>query len=198
MRKLIMVLAILALIIAWVVPVSVSALDAVDITITATPTYLCIAIAQNTWTINGIDGDGLIHVGATYYSNAAGASGDVTAPTNPVDIGECYFVIVNTSTVHTDITGNLPTFVGGDAMTNTDTGYATNGANAFGASTYITAAAWPAGVVILKSAASAAIQVDLGETTDAQFGVAIKIKSGAFGAAANMIGTLTVTATEHV
>lgn len=187
-----------ALSIMSVVPAFAAPATSKDITITATPTYLGIDIAQTTWTINGIDGDGLIHKNTTYYSNAAGASGDVTAPTNPVDIGECYFVIDNTSTVHTDITGNLPTFVGGDAMTNIDTGYANNDANAFGASTYITGAAWPAAVVILKSAASDPIKADLGETTDLEFGVAIKIKSGDFTSGSNMVGTLTVTVTEHV
>jgi len=189
---------VLALVLLVGLTVPVLAATSVPITITATPTYLCIAIAQNTWLINGIDGSGVIHKNTTYYSNAAGASGDVTAPTNPVDIGECYFVIDNTSTVITDITGNLPTFVGGDAMTNTDTGYATNGANAFGASTYITGAAWPAGVVILKSAASDPIKASLAATTDLEFGVAIKIKSGDFTSADNQIGTLTVTVIEHV
>lgn len=199
-RKILLVIAVLTLVAVWIIPATATAAPATakDITITATPTYIGIDIAQSTWTINGIDGDGLIHINTTYYSNAAGASGDVTAPTNPVDIGECYFVIDNTSTVHTDITGNLPTFVGGDAMTNTGTGYATNGANAFGASTYITGAAWPAGVVVLDAAASSPIKADLGETTDLEFGVAIKTKSGAFTSANNQVGTLTVTAAEHV
>lgn len=194
MKRILATLALVLVVVGvWSAPALAATSD--DIVITATPSFISISIAQDTWTINGISGDSMIDKATTYYANPLG---DVTAPSNPVVDGECYFTIANTSTVVTDITANLPTFVGGDAMTNTNNGYATNGANAFGASTYISGAAWPAGVVILKDAASAVMKASLAATTDLKFGVAIKTKSGDFGVGTAMTGTITVTATEHV
>ena len=196
-RMLLILVLVLVALTVWTAPVFAAPATSKDITITATPSYVGIDITQNTWTVNGIDGGGFITKSSTYYSNATGATGDVTPPNNPVVDGDCYFTIANSSTVATDITGNLPTFVGGDAMTNTNTGYTTNGANAFGASTYISGAAWPGDAVILKDAASDAIKSNLAALTDLKFGVAIKIKSADFTNAAAMTGTLTVTAVVH-
>lgn len=167
-----------------------------DITVTATPTFISISITQNTWTINGIDGDSKVDKNTTYYSNADGASGDVTAPSATVLAVECYFEVTNTSNVITDLTANLPAFTGGDAMDNIDTGYATNDADSFGASTYIEGATWPTGHVILKAATSAAMKEDLAATTAQKFGVAIKMPSGDWTSGSAMTGTITVTATE--
>lgn len=186
----------IALVLVFGTAIPVSAATFADITVTAVPLFISISIAQSTWTINGIDGSGKIATGTTYYSNPTGASGDVTAPTATVVDGDCYFLIVNTSTVETDLTANMVDFTSGDAMTNVNTGYANNGANAYGASTYTTGAAWPAGAVILKSSASTALKGNVTATTNVYFGVAIKIKSAAFGVGTSMTSTITTTATD--
>lgn len=196
-KRLLSVLLAVMLVISVVGLTAIPALAATTatITVTATPSFIAIAIAQNTWTINGIDGSGKIAINTTYYSNGTGASGDVTAPNNPVVDGDCYFEIANTSTVATDMTANMSDFAGGDAMTNINTGYANNGANQYGASTYTTGAAWPAGAVILKSSASAALKASVGATTNVFFGIAIKTQSGAWASGTNETSTVTVTAT---
>jgi len=189
-------LIVLIALVVLLVPSTAFAATSATVTVTATPSFISITIAQSTWTINGIDGSGKIAPNTTYYSNATGATGDVTPPSATVVDGECYFMVDNTSSVVTDLTTNMIHFTGGDAMQNIDTGYTTNGANAFGASTYISGAAWPGGAVILKNAASAAMKVDLAATTDLYFGVAIKTQSGAWSSGSNMTSTITVTATD--
>jgi len=193
-RILVAILLALALVVVPVMPAFAATFD--DITVTATPSYISIDIAQNTWTINGIDGSGKLAIATTYYSNATGASGDVTPPSATVVDGECYFTMTNTSTVTTNITLNMPHFVSGDAMQNTDTGYTTNGANAFGASTYISGSAWPGGAVIAKNAASAAMKTGLTAGTSLLFGIAIKTQSGAWASGTSMTSAVLVTATE--
>ena len=194
-RRLIVSLVLaLALVLSFSLPVFAD--TSKNVTVTATPSFISISIAQGTWTINGIDGTGKIAPSTTYYSNATGASGDVTAPTATVINGDCYFEIANTSTVETDMTANMVHFTGGDAMQNNGTGYATNGANAYGASTYTTGAAWPAGAVLLKNSASSALKADVAATTNVFFGVAIKTQSGAWASGSNMTSTITVTATD--
>jgi hypothetical protein len=164
------------------------------ITVTAATAFIGISITQNTWTINGIDGSGKIAPDTIYYSNATGANGDVTAPTATVVDGDCYFVIHNTSTIVTNLVANMADFTSGDASTNINTGYATNGANAYGASTYTTGAAWPAGAVILKSSGSSNLKSSVAATTDVYFGIAIKTQSGAWTSGTSMTSTVTVVA----
>jgi hypothetical protein len=194
-RTLLSILLALVMVLAFAVP-SLAATTA-SISVSATPSFVGISIAQNTWSINGIDGSGKIAPNTTYYSNATGATGDVTAPNNPVVDGDCYFVVANTSTIITDITANMSDFASGDAMTNVNTGYANNGANTYGASTYTTGAAWPAEAVILKSSASAAIKASVAATTDLYFGVAIKTQSGAWTSATAMTSSIVVTSVAH-
>jgi hypothetical protein len=193
------ILAILTLIVVMALTFVMPAMAATTaiVTITATPSFIGISIAQNTWTINGIDGNSLVVENTTYYSKATGATGDVTAPNNPVVDGDCYFTMANTSTIVTDITANMADFTGGDASTNINTGYANSGANTYGASTYISGAAWPAGVVILKSSGSSAMKTSLAAATALKFGIAIKMQSGAWGSPTAMTSTVTVTAAAH-
>jgi len=167
-----------------------------DITVTATPAFIAIAIAQDTWTINGIDGTGKIAPATTYYSNETGATGDVTAPTATVIDGDCYFTVVNTSTITTDLTTNMIHFTGGDTMQNSGGGYTDAEAGEFGASTYVTGAAWPGAAVICDNAGSAAMKEDLAATTDIKFGIAIKTQSDAWASGDAMNSTITVTATD--
>lgn len=188
-------IVLIALAVLLVPPTAYAAIDA-PITVTATPSFISISIAQSTWTINGIDGNGKIAPATTYYSNATGASGDITAPSVTVVDGECYFTIANTSTVITNITINFPHFTSGDAMQNTGLGYATNGANAFGASSYISGAAWPGGAVILQNTGSAPTKSNLAATTNLLFGIAIKTQSSAWASGTSMTSTVLATATQ--
>lgn len=188
--------AALALMLLFSFSVPVFAAVNATVTVTATPSYIAISIAQDTWTVNGIDGTGKIAIATTYYSNADGASGDVTAPSATVLIAECYFVIVNTSSVETDLTTNMVHFTGGDIMQNSDLGYTSAGAGEFGASTYVKGLAWPGGSVICKNSGSDAMVSDLAATTDIEFGIALKTQSDAWTSGDAQTSTITVTATD--
>ena len=109
-----------------VVPVGSALADtSQDVTVTATPSYISIANAPGTWTINGLDGSGVIEPNTTYYANPDGTD-DVTPPSATVFAIECNFQITNTSSVATDITVTWGDFTGGGAdMTNSNAG--TNG-----------------------------------------------------------------------
>ncbi len=195
MRKVLISIAlVLTLVLSFAVPVF--AAPSADVTVTAAPSYISITIAQNTWTVNGLDDDGKIDPDTTYYSNETGATGDTTAPTATVVDGDCYFEVVNASTVITDLTTNMIHFTGGDAMQNIETGYANNGASAYGASTYVTGAAWPGAAVIVKNSGSDAMTSSLAATTNIKFGIAIKTQSDAWSTGSAMTSTVTVTATE--
>jgi hypothetical protein len=186
-----------ALLVVLVVSVPISSATTASIVVTATPSFVGITISQNTWTINGIDGSGKIAPNTTYYSNGTGATGDVTAPSATVVDGECYFTVTNAATIVTDLTTNMSDFSGGDASTNSNSGYASNGATTYGASTYISGSTWPDNAVILKSSASDAMKSSLAATTDLKFGVAIKTQSDAWTSGSAMTSTITVTSTAH-
>ncbi len=190
MKKILVgILLALVLVLSAAIP-AFAATDA-PITVTATPSFVGIAIAQSTWTVNGITGSGKIAVNTTYYANP---TGDTVAPTATVIAGDCYFTMTNTSTVITNITLNMPHFLSGDAMQNIDTGYANNGVNSFGASTYIVGATWPAGAVIAKNAASTAMKSSLAAATSLVFGIAMKTQSGAWASGTAQTSAVLVTA----
>ena len=191
-RILVAILTVLTLVSTMAIPALAD--TTAGVTVTAAPSFVGIAIAQSTWTINGIDGSGKLAINTTYYSNATGANGDVTAPSATVVDGECYFTMTNTSTVATNITLNMPHFVGGDAMQNINTGYANNGANSFGASTYISGASWPSAAVIAQNSSSAAMKSGLTAGTSLLFGIAIKTQSGAWASGTAMTSAVLVTA----
>ena len=161
-----------------------------DVTVTATPSYICIVVAPSDYNIGGA---GVKIAKATTYYSKVGS--ETVAPSATVLDAECAFTITNTSTVATNITVNFPHFTGGDAMQNIDTGYTTNGANAFGASGYVSGLAWPGGAVILKNTGSAALISSLGATTNKKFGFAIKTQSGDWTSGDAMTSVVTVTAT---
>jgi len=187
-RRLMLSLALaLMLLLSFSVPAFAAVAD--DIVVTATPSYISITIAPDTW--NPAGGSVKIDKATTYYANPLGAT---TAPSATVADGECTFTITNTSTEITTLTGNFPDFASGDAMTNINTGYATNGANAFGASSYISGAAWPGGAVIMQSTGSDPIKSSLAATTNLKFGIAMLTKSGDFSSPTAMTSTITVTA----
>ena len=158
--------------------------------VTATPSFIGITVAPDTYEIGGAGVK--ILKATTYYANPLGAT---TPPSATVADGECDFTITNTSSVITNITVNFPDFASGDAMTNSDLGYLANGANAFGVSGYVSGLAWPGGAVILKKAASTALISALGATTNKKFGWALLTKSADWTGGTAMTSTVVITAT---
>jgi hypothetical protein len=79
-------------------------------------------------------------------------------------------------------------------MTNSGGGYASNGATSYGASAYISGAAWPGGAITLATAPTTF------ETAfapgSAMWGVALKTQSGSFTVPGDLTGTIDLEATE--
>jgi hypothetical protein len=192
-KPLIAILIALALV---VIPVGTAfASSTADVTITATPAYVSLSLgAVTTWPINGITGDGKIRKSTTYYANPLG---DTTAPTNPVVDGDCRFTFTNDGNVPIDIVCDFADFASGDAMTNSNGGYTSNGPNAFGASGYESGAAWPGGAVIFQSSGSATFISNLAASGTKMWGVALLTQSGDFTSDTQMTSTITCTATEY-
>jgi len=173
-----------------IVPVSgVLAATTAEVTVTAVPSYICIANAPIDWTINGITGSGVIEPSTTYYSNPLG---DTTSPTTTGAVdGECRFTITNTSTVATKYTVIFADPVAGDS-TNGNTG--TAGPTTFGAKTYFTgqaSAAW----VVAKNAGSDIAYPSLAASTDIKWGLIYASQTDAWASGTSMVSTVTITAT---
>lgn len=176
----------LAMIIVASVSVPTMAATSNNITITGAPAFMSISTAQNTWTINGITGSGKMANNTTYYSNPGG---DTVAPSATVVDGECYFTTVNTSTIATDVTVNIPNFSGGDAMSNSNTG--SNGATSFGAYSYYSGMTY-SGKVIAKASGSDVLKDALAATTDIKWGIELKTQSNAWVSGSSMTSTMTI------
>jgi len=192
--------SVVALMLGAITPAMAADFD--DITVTATPSFLSISIANDAWTVNGLgDNDpalnsfGVIVPATTYYSNPIDDAVDTVAPSATVLEAECHFEIANASTIVTDITANMVHFTGGDAMQNSDGCYTDAEAGEFGASTYIEGATWVGDAVILANSGSGAMEEDLAATTNLFFGIAIKTQSDAWASGDAMTSTVTVTAT---
>lgn len=192
MRKLVITaLVILVAISATINGVWAATSDTVSVT--ATPAYISMSVAPDTWTVNGITGSGVIEPSTTYYSNPLG---DTTAPANPVVDGGCTFTLTNTSSVATDVVANWSNFTGvGDTMANSNTG--SPAAATFGAASYITGAAWPGGKVTVKTAGSDDMINNLAATTNKKFGFQIYTRTNVWTAANVMSGTITITSSLH-
>ena len=110
--------------------------------------------------------------------------------------GECQFTATNDGNVAIDITINFPDHTGGDASTNSNSGYGTNGASSFGASSYISGLAWPGGAVTLQASGSSVSIDALAASGTKKFGIAYKAQSGAWTSATAMNSTVALTAVE--
>ena len=187
-RVLIPVALVILLVSVFAMPVS--AATSQDVTVTATPSYIAIANAPSTWTVNEETGDSKIAIGTEYWSNPLG---DTTSPSDPVVDGECRFTITNTSTVITDLTVNFIHFTGGDAMQNSGTG--SGGVGTFGAYSYCTGMTYSTGKVVADNAGSSAMKEDLAATTDIKWGVSCDTQTDAWTTGDAMTSTITITAT---
>ena len=190
MKKIIVSLA-LALALLLGISVPVLAATSQDVTVTATPSYIAIANAPSTWTVNGITGGGKIAPATEYWSNPLG---DTTTPSDPVVDGECRFTITNTSNVITDLTVNFIHFTGGDAMQNSGTG--SGGVGTFGAYSYCTGMTYSTGKVIADNTGSGPMKEDLATTTNIKWGVSCDTQTDAWTSGNAMTSTVTITATE--
>jgi hypothetical protein len=160
----------------------------VDVTVTATPGYLSIAVDPTDWTINAITGDGIIRPNTTYYANPLG---DTTPPSGTVLDTECRFTFTNDGDVNVDVTIAMSDL---GTMTNGGGGYTANGATSFGASAYISGLAWPGGAITLATAPTAF------ETAFApgsvKWGVALLTQTDSFTVPGDLTGTINLVATE--
>ena len=195
MRKLILGLVVVVALLAGIaIPVgSAFAATSANVTVTGKPTFIAITNSPNTWTINGIDGNGYIAPDTQYYANPAGASGDITPPTATVVDGDCQFTVTNaSSSIPLDITVNWGNFSGGDAMTNSND-KTTNGANQFAAAAYCTGMTYSA-APDAKVSGSAIMKDELSAAT-LKWGLYIETQSGAWSSGSVMTSNVTITAT---
>jgi hypothetical protein len=206
MRK--TILAIMLALALVLIPVGSAFAAPVPVTVTATPVFLSFTAkaddAGTDWPINDLmttpvppEGDGLIRPATTYYSNP---TADMTPPTpTGVKATECWFTFDNDSNVAIDITCKMSDFVTG-GMTNTELGYAdTVGAGKFGASGYVSGAAFAA-VIFPRDTESAKfidnLPKDVGSDT-IKWGIALLTQSDDFASATPTVSTVTCTALEH-
>ena len=191
--KLLRVLAILFTCLVFVSIPTLAATTAV-VTVTQDPSFIGIAIDHATITLNSLTGNSLVAPNTTYYTNPLG---DTTAPSATVVDGECYFTITNTSTIATDLTGNMSDFSGGDNnSTNSNDG--SNGASSYGAKAYYSGETY-SGAVVIKSSGSTTgnFSSNLAATTNIKIGFWVKTQSGAWAGPTADTATLTITATAH-
>lgn len=189
MRKAILSI-VLALMLLVVFAVPTFALTSQDVTVTATPSYISIANAPSTWTVNEETGNSLILTSTEYWSNPLG---DTSTPSDPVVDGECRFTITNSSTIITDLTVNFIHFTDGDAMQNSGTG--DGGVGTFGAYSYCTGMTYSTGKVIADNAGSGVMKDALAATTNIKWGVSCDTQTDVWTSGDAMTSTITITAT---
>ena len=182
----------MAVVLVSMLAIPVYALDYQNVTVTATPAYMCIVIDNLTWTINGLVGNGTIAKNTTYYSNPLG---DTTPPTATVDPGECYFDLTNTSTIDITLTVDMEDFTGGDAnMTNGETGGA--GATSYGAYSWYSGCTYADDKVIVKKNATGSDVLWTSGTpgADTKLGITISTQTNDWAGGGSSTATMKVTA----
>lgn len=192
MKRRILVGILLALVLALLPVLPVSAATYSDVTVTATPSYISITNSQETWTINGITGSGVILTSTTYYSNPLG---DTTPPTAVVDTDEGYFPITNDSTINITLTVDMEDFSGGDAnMTNGETGSA--GSTSYGAYSWYEGCTYADDKVIVKKngTGSDVLWTSSSPGDDIDLGVTITTQSTAWAGGDASTATMKITA----
>jgi hypothetical protein len=181
-----------------VFPTSAALAD--QVTISGETTFVSIVSIGNSpsnWTINGIDGNGLMDYDTRYWANPTGASGDETVPSAIVVDGDCYFTVSSSSNVPLDLYVNVAHFTGdGDTMTNSND-KTTNGANAFAAAAYCTGMTYADAPTAQVSGSAAMVSNWEGPTL--KWGLYIETQSGAWTwrDAKNQTTSATITAMEH-
>ena len=187
MKKILITLAAVAILTA-AIP---SLVQATDITVTATPSYISFSSAPTTWTLNGITGSSKIDVNTTYYANPLG---DTTQPSSTVADGECQFTWTNDSSVNIEVTVNCGSFTGGDAdMTNSNSG--SNGATNYGAYSWYSGMTY-ANKKIVKSSGSDVLYTTASPGEDKKWGAEITTRTNSWTGSSNSTATMTISAAE--
>lgn len=206
------ILAILLALALVLIPVgNAFAASSVDVYVYATPMILSLDATPSGWYINWADttdghsgaaydpwGDNRTRPDTLYFSNPLGdnLTPDVAVPGTVDDTG-CLFTFTNNSGLPIDISCRMTDFVGGDQMVNGEGGYTSSSDNVFGASGYVSGAAWDAGAVIFSYSDSTLV-TDLADLGTIMWGVALKTQADAFNTPGTMTSTITCTAAEHL
>jgi hypothetical protein len=168
-----------------------------NVTVTATPAYVSIANDLDTWTLNGVIGDGFILTDTIYYAVDTDAVSDTTVPAATVNSTSCRFTIADTSGVNITLKVTMEDFSGGsDPMTNTGTG--ANGVGAYGAYSYYNGQTYSQAKVVKKVANIATTDVLYTSTSpgdaDISWGVALETQEDVWTGSSASTATLTITA----
>jgi len=167
------------------------------VTVTGTPSFIGLAIAPTTYTINSEGtGNSAMLINTSYYSNPAGAN-DTVAPSTTVVDGECTFTITNTSSIAIDLTGNMSDGSGGsNPMTNVNG--ATPGAASYSAYAYYSGELI-ASKVLLKSTGSTLgnFKSNQAANTNLKVGFEFSTETAAWSGGVGSTYTLTITGTAH-
>ena len=198
-KKWLLILLSFMLVVGTVVGIAAPAMAATTavVTVTGTPAYIAITISPTTYTINSdTGGNSAMNINTTYYSNPLGGT---TSPSATVAVGECDFTITNTSSITTDLTGNMSNGSGGsNPMTNVNG--ATAGAASYSAYSYYSGETF-ASKVLLQSSGSTLKNFSptggLAATTNLSVGFQFSTQTGAWTGGTGSTYTLTITATVH-
>ena len=174
-----------------VVPFRVLAATTVDVTITATPSFVTIAVTPTSWVLNGLTGDHKMRINTTYYSNPLG---DTISPSATVLDAECLFTLINSSSHSIDVTIDIADSIGGNHSVNSNTGL--NGPASFGSYSYASGLLF-VGKVVARSIGSPGLISDLAPLTNQKFGLEVRTQSGPWLVGTASSSITTVTAKEH-
>jgi len=177
-----------------VVPVAGAlAAPTTTVNVTAVPSFISISIDNSDWTINGINGSGVLDKDTTYYSKASGS--ETATFSDPVTDAECWNAITNTSGIDIDLKADMADFGGGTVpMTN---GHGTAGANAFAAWVCEggSVADWSTDKVVMDTTGSGTFWTSSTPGADIKVAFGVQTQTGDWTDAASQTTQITLTAT---
>ena len=161
MKKIGLILTLVAMASLFLVPVPASASDTETIAITATGGFEDISITGGGWDIQ--DGS-TVAVSTSYYSNPLG---ETTSPSSTVADNECQHTVTNDGSVQVDCTIKWDDMTGGVGWTNSDDG--SNGSDIFGAYGCASGELWSNKVVAKEAATYNEMISDLAASASKKF-----------------------------
>ena len=177
-----------------VVPVAGAlAAPTATVNVTAVPSFISISISPTDWTMNGINGSGVLDIDTTYYSKASGS--ETLTFSDPVTDAECYHAVTNTSGIDVNLKADMANFANGIApMTN---GGGTAGANAFAAWVCEggSAADWSTDKVVMETTGSGTFWASSTPGADIEVAFGVQTQTSAWTDATSQASTITLTAT---
>lgn len=168
-----------------------------DVTVTATPSYISIANTPNTWTLNGVKGDGLIDIDDIYYAIGAAGTADTTGPGETVLAADCRFALTDTSSVNITLKVTMEDFSGGsDPMANAES--ADNGEGTYSAYSYYVGMTYTDKKLVKEVANIGDVTAMYTSTTpggaDIGWAVQVETQTDAWSGGTSSTATLTITA----